>query len=587
MLATGHGCGQDTGEGWELRTTCLTFSLFFSHGQPRAVAEAATHPAFSATVAHLTAHPDIVTANPTEAVRLFDSIVSNVRTLGHAAMVAVAPLVAILAAIPNLATAHVGATTSLLQAIDRLAQDAPNTVAFDRAGVVQPLVAHIKACPHLVDNQPGVAQSLLAAIGFLARNRAITKAFGRAGVAGPMVALFPHPLNLAATVATGALLFAIRNLTQDPELAASFGRAGVAGPLAAVMDNLVVCLSEEITQLILGVVTNLSSNPDNLTGCLQVLDRLFDTCAAKTVLQTIVEMTPKAAAVTLVTAFRPRLEQLREEYPRLCFFPCAKKKSVLATRCSRKICSIGVVCHGFNCGIYNALCLDRKCLNFFLRSACRRGGTRYLSMATQKVVLILTCEGKTKRKVLFPKDAGFEAFKTLIARQFAPESVDEISYVYEGETFVIGTDDTLEGFLLEDRPPPLKITLSGSHGEQPTATGTTALAGTNAPKAVSNDDHSVSVAPDSIITAPPPQPASPPEVRMAAASDPNPPVTTEPGNGKNEPIADQKQEQKEQKGAAASVPPAPPGADAPAGAPAEAPVAFAKVWKPIAIYLVS
>ncbi|KAJ4457996.1 hypothetical protein PAPYR_6394 [Paratrimastix pyriformis] len=146
-------------------------------------------------------------------------------------------------------------------------------------------------------------------------------------------------------------------------------------------------------------------------------------------------------------------------------------------------------------------------------------------MATQKIALILTCEGKPKRKVLFPKDAGFEAFKTLIARQFVPESVDEISYMYEGETFGIDTDGTLEGYLLENTLPHLMITLSPSHGETATAGPPPRAAVTNALKAISNDDHSVSVAPDS-TTAPPQQPASPSAAAAHTNSDPNPPATT-------------------------------------------------------------
>ncbi|KAJ4458256.1 hypothetical protein PAPYR_6076 [Paratrimastix pyriformis] len=66
-------------------------------------------------------------------------------------------------------------------------------------------------------------------------------------------------------------------------------------------------------------------------------------------------------------------------------------------------------------------------------------------------------------KVLFPKGAGFEALKSLIARQFAPNPVvGEISYLSEGETFAITTDEALEGYLQESPLPPLKISLSSA-----------------------------------------------------------------------------------------------------------------------------
>ncbi|KAJ4459795.1 hypothetical protein PAPYR_4192 [Paratrimastix pyriformis] len=85
----------------------------------------------------------------------------------------------------------------------------------------------------------------------------------------------------------------------------------------------------------------------------------------------------------------------------------------------------------------------------------------------EKVPVVLTVEGSKSRKVLFLKNAGFEALKSLIKREFTADSVIEISYLSDGESFAIATDDSLEGFLQENPLPPLKIILSSAASQPP------------------------------------------------------------------------------------------------------------------------
>ncbi|KAJ4459496.1 hypothetical protein PAPYR_4551 [Paratrimastix pyriformis] len=74
--------------------------------------------------------------------------------------------------------------------------------------------------------------------------------------------------------------------------------------------------------------------------------------------------------------------------------------------------------------------------------------------------LVLTVEGARKRRVPFPRNAGFEALKSLIAREFAPKSLVEISYQSDGDVFAIAADESLKDYLQENPLPPLCITLS-------------------------------------------------------------------------------------------------------------------------------
>ncbi|KAJ4459453.1 hypothetical protein PAPYR_4499 [Paratrimastix pyriformis] len=79
---------------------------------------------------------------------------------------------------------------------------------------------------------------------------------------------------------------------------------------------------------------------------------------------------------------------------------------------------------------------------------------------SEKVTLVLDVEGAKKRRVPFVKNAGFEALKLMIGREYATKSIVEIGYLSDGDLFAIAGDDSLEGYLQENPLPPLKITLS-------------------------------------------------------------------------------------------------------------------------------
>ncbi|KAJ4459454.1 hypothetical protein PAPYR_4500 [Paratrimastix pyriformis] len=57
------------------------------------------------------------------------------------------------------------------------------------------------------------------------------------------------------------------------------------------------------------------------------------------------------------------------------------------------------------------------------------------AMMSEKVSLVLSVEGAKKRRVPFLKSAGFEALKSLIAREFGTESLVKISYLSDGDVF--------------------------------------------------------------------------------------------------------------------------------------------------------
>ncbi|KAJ4459470.1 hypothetical protein PAPYR_4518 [Paratrimastix pyriformis] len=63
------------------------------------------------------------------------------------------------------------------------------------------------------------------------------------------------------------------------------------------------------------------------------------------------------------------------------------------------------------------------------------GDADHVKMEQHTITLVLAVEGAKKRRVPFPRNAGFEALKSLIAREFCPESLVEISYMCDGDTF--------------------------------------------------------------------------------------------------------------------------------------------------------
>ncbi|KAJ4459445.1 hypothetical protein PAPYR_4491 [Paratrimastix pyriformis] len=84
-----------------------------------------------------------------------------------------------------------------------------------------------------------------------------------------------------------------------------------------------------------------------------------------------------------------------------------------------------------------------------------------MATGSDKVLLVLLVEGARNRRVLFHKNVGFEALKSMLAREFAPESVVEITYsLSDGNVFAIAADDSLEAYWQENPLPPLKITLT-------------------------------------------------------------------------------------------------------------------------------
>ncbi|KAJ4459988.1 hypothetical protein PAPYR_4066 [Paratrimastix pyriformis] len=86
--------------------------------------------------------------------------------------------------------------------------------------------------------------------------------------------------------------------------------------------------------------------------------------------------------------------------------------------------------------------------------------------------LVLEVKGTRKQRVQFPRNAGFEELKSLIARVFAPEYPVNLSYLSDGDVFDIAGDDSLKGYLQENPLPPLKILLTSTPPMAATPTAT-------------------------------------------------------------------------------------------------------------------
>ncbi|KAJ4456505.1 hypothetical protein PAPYR_8244 [Paratrimastix pyriformis] len=83
--------------------------------------------------------------------------------------------------------------------------------------------------------------------------------------------------------------------------------------------------------------------------------------------------------------------------------------------------------------------------------------------SSEKVMLVLSVEGAKNRRVPFFRNSGFESLKSMLAREYAPDSIAEISYsLTNGDVFAIAGDDSLEGYLEEIPLPHLKVSLAAA-----------------------------------------------------------------------------------------------------------------------------
>ncbi|KAJ4454439.1 hypothetical protein PAPYR_10857 [Paratrimastix pyriformis] len=92
----------------------------------------------------------------------------------------------------------------------------------------------------------------------------------------------------------------------------------------------------------------------------------------------------------------------------------------------------------------------------------------------ETIMLVLGVEGARKRRIPFPKSAGWEVLKSMIAREFDADAIAEISYSIDGKVFAIAGNDSLRGYLQENPRPPLMITLSSAVPTASSAASTSA-----------------------------------------------------------------------------------------------------------------
>ncbi|KAJ4455802.1 hypothetical protein PAPYR_9164 [Paratrimastix pyriformis] len=87
-------------------------------------------------------------------------------------------------------------------------------------------------------------------------------------------------------------------------------------------------------------------------------------------------------------------------------------------------------------------------------------------MEATMVTLVLLAEGR-KRKVPFPRNAGFEELKSLLAREFAPKTIVEFSYMSDGDVFAsAATPNAAPSPTSTQSPPPNEPPLS-AHADTP------------------------------------------------------------------------------------------------------------------------
>ncbi|KAJ4457463.1 hypothetical protein PAPYR_7052 [Paratrimastix pyriformis] len=91
------------------------------------------------------------------------------------------------------------------------------------------------------------------------------------------------------------------------------------------------------------------------------------------------------------------------------------------------------------------------------------------SMETRRLLLEVEVEGRI-RSVSFPRNAGFEAIKSVLAREFAPKSLVGVSYLSDGKFVDIDSVASLEGYLRHDPLPPLKVAISSVAASPPAPT---------------------------------------------------------------------------------------------------------------------
>ncbi|KAJ4454443.1 hypothetical protein PAPYR_10862 [Paratrimastix pyriformis] len=387
----------------------------------------------------LSAHPDLPIARPAVAEGLFRASASladdpeNSASFGRAGIAA--PL--------------------LLDVIAHLSfLDSESKVAFGRAGVAAPLVRLLTTHPDLPTTNPDAAWMVLRAIANFSCDSKVGAAFGAAGVAPPLVRLLSHP----ELPALGKPLFmAIANLSDvHPMIRAAFVKAGIVPQLVRLFPSMPINSPEVATEL-LRVVMQLSGDPRCWAAMTAAPLGRFLTYPG--VDQKIVERVEAARSSRLTPLLTHRPSPGQHQWATL-------------TRDPERRVAPNPECNGLHEDRLMEMCIigDEVGINnlsvFFPTTTRLRlqppAEPLVPETHSQTIMLVLGVEGARKRRIPFPKSAGLEVLKSMIAREFDADAIAEISYSIDGEVFV-EIPDQVDSMRLADFMGLLAAQFEGTH----------------------------------------------------------------------------------------------------------------------------